>query len=93
MHKLKQKSSVWLIKKIWSPQATWTEICDFFLQVSEQISGLSGSIFKGLFIKGRINFHILLQKSKILGALQNPGSNSKPLRAATPSLPEDFSPL
>jgi len=44
--------------------------------------------FKGLLIKGRINFHIFLQhlgsNSKSLRALQKPGSNSKTLRAAIP---------
>ena len=44
--------------------------------------------FKGLFIKGRINFHILPQNpgnnSNILEALQNHGSNSKTLSAAIP---------
>ena len=29
MYKLKQMSSVWLIK-LFDLQATWTEICDFF---------------------------------------------------------------
>ena len=44
--------------------------------------------FKGLLIKGRINFHIFLQNlgsnSKSLGALQKPVSNSKTLRGAIP---------
>ena len=59
----------------------------FFLQISEELNSKEGKEehffqfsvlkypFKGLFIKGRINFHILLR---------NPGSNSKILRTATP---------
>ena len=30
MFKVKHMSLVWLMKIVWSPQATWTEICDFF---------------------------------------------------------------
>ena len=87
MWKLKQMSSVWLINTIWSPQATWTEICDYLSAniwaktVKKEAADPSFLFsvlkfpFKGLFIKGRINFHILLQ---------NPGSNFKILGAAFP---------
>ena len=67
MYTLKQMSSVCLIKTIWSPQATRTEICDFLpckylnkdsKKIAEPFFQLP---FNGLFIKGRMNFHILLQ--------------------------------
>ena len=95
MYKLNQKSSVWLIKTIWSPQATWTQICDFFpakiwtrqkQEVAEPFFSkfrFQSTLFKELLIKGQINFHILLQNpgsnSKILGALKTMGAIPKPI--------------
>ena len=89
--------TVWLTKTVWSPQAIWTEISHFFpwkYLNKDSKKGVAEPFFqfpvlkypfKGLFRKGRINFHILLQNpgsnSEILGALQNPGSYSKTLGA------------
>ena len=100
MYKLKQMSSVCLIKTIWSPQVTWTEICDFssckyLNKDSKKRSSralfnfrFQSTIYKGLFIKGQINFHISLQNpegnSKTLGALQNPESSNPSLSQLFP---------
>ena len=74
-------SSVWLIKTIWSPQTTWTEILDFSsanISANTVKSRVLFSIFRFKLSFPRI-YH--KRSDKFSPFLKNPGRNSKALVA------------